>query len=189
MKTNLNELEYRSANINATGEQQKMLVTGYAAVFDTPTVLFTDDNGNEYSEIIKKGAFDDCDFKDTVFRYNHNDSYSILARTSNNTLVIEVDNIGLKITAEIANTTAGKDIYELIRRKDINKMSFGFLVDDDEYIGYTRYIHKIKKVVDVSAVDDPAYDSTSITVLKRNIYNAQKELSDYKQKIKVMTLL
>lgn len=186
----MSELEYRSAALDAnTEESKKMLVTGYAAVFNTPTVLFTDENGNEYTEVIKKGAFDNCDFKDTVFRYNHNDSYSILARTSNNTLVIEVDNIGLKITAEIANTTAGKDIFELIRRKDISKMSFGFYVQEDEYIGYTRYIHKIKKVVDVSAVDDPAYNATSITVLKRNICNAKKELDNYKQKVKILTLL
>ena len=118
---------------------------------------------------------------DVVLRYNHMENFTILARTSNDTLHLAIDDKGLKVTAALAETTQGKDIYELIRRKDIAKMSYGFIVDQ-EYIEkvsemkYVRHISKIARVVDVSVVDVPACDDTSIDIARRSMAAFMEEI-------------
>ena len=132
-------------------------------------------------EAVAAGAFDGADLSNVVLRYNHSDNFSILARTSNDTLRLSVDERGLHIEADIAETSQGKDIYELIRRKDITKMSYGYIVDKD-YIEkvsdtkYVRHISKIRKVVDVSVVDLPAYNATDVDVVRRSFDGFKEEL-------------
>ena len=101
-----------------------------------------------------------------------------MARTTNNTLNLEINVTGLRITAELADTTQGKDLYKLIKRNDIKKMSFGFIVKEDKYdaVTHTRRILKIEKLYDVSAVDTPAYLGTSLTA--RDYFTAQEQLKD-----------
>lgn len=178
-----NKEEYREAVINT---DKDMLVTGYAAVIDSPTVLFKDENGTEYKEVFAKGCFDNTDFTDTVFRYNHNDSFELLARTSNNTLTIKNDDKGLKIMANIANTSQGKDIYTLIKRRDITKMSIGFVVRNDYYDVQTRtrYIMDVEKLVDVSAVDSPAYKDTYISIMDQ--FKQAEEDNAIRKKISIL---
>src|SRR5690606_12046778 len=86
-------------------------------------------------------------------------------RTRNKTLELIPDDQGLLVRARLANTTAGRDLYELIKRGDVDKMSFAFTVAEDSYDRETRTrtSKKVKRVWDVSAVDIPAYDATHIS--------------------------
>ena len=85
-----------------------MVVEGYAAVFESPTVLYESEySGYQYLEQIARSAFDRADMSRTVFKYNHGDNALVLARTSNDTLKLEADEHGLKVTATLAETTAG----------------------------------------------------------------------------------
>ncbi|GIW49199.1 MAG: prohead protease [Caloramator sp.] len=146
----------------APNDEGKMIVEGYAVRFNEPAVFTI--NGVEYREIIEPTALDNTDMSDVPFKYNHSDNVMIMARTRNRTLQLIRDEQGLKVIAELANTTAGRDLYELIKRGDIDKMSFAFTVRDDKYDRETRTrrILDIDKLFDVSAVDIPAYDTTSI---------------------------
>lgn len=56
-------------------------------------------------------------------------------------------------------------MYELIKRGDVDKMSFAFTVREESYDKETRTrkILKFKKIWDVSAVDTPAYSDTHIS--------------------------
>ena len=170
---------YRSSDLAASQEQEqeKQIVTGYAIVFDSPTMLGRDSDGRAYYEVIKSGALAGCDLSDVVMRYNHNDDNLILARTLNNTLKLDIDEHGLKVTADIAPTTQGHDIYTLIKRGDISKMSFAFLpaAIDYDYNSNTTIITAIAKIRDVSAVDIPAYDDTSISASYRDLQAAKEE--------------
>jgi HK97 family phage prohead protease len=87
------------------------------------------------------------------------------------------DDQGLFIQANLAKTTAGKDLYELIKRGDIDKMSFAFTVGEDAYDKKTRTrkIRGIKKLWDVAAVETPAYDTTSISARSFFEVEAEKE--------------
>ena len=58
-----------------------MVVEGYAAVFESPTVLYESEySGYQYLEQITRGAFDGADMSRTVFKYNHGDNALVLAR-------------------------------------------------------------------------------------------------------------
>jgi hypothetical protein len=112
---------------------------------------------------------------DVPFKYNHSDSFMIMARTRNQTLQLIRDDNGLKIRAQLADTTDGRDLYELIKRGDVDKMSFAFTVRGDSYDNKTRTrtIQDIDKLFDVSAVDFPAYDTTSISA--RSFFELESE--------------
>jgi HK97 family phage prohead protease len=176
--------EFRSAGYAEVPQnvvESRQTISGYATIFNAATCLYSS-NGVDYWEIVDAGAFDGADMSNVVLRYNHSDNFSILARTSNDTLRLNVDERGLHIKADIAETSQGKDIYELIKRKDISKMSYGYIVDKD-YIEkvsdakYVRHIAKIRKVVDVSVVDLPAYDATDVEVVKRSFDGFKEELT------------
>jgi hypothetical protein len=149
-----------------------MRVEGYAATFDEPTVLYEYD-GVQYKEVIARGAFDGADMSDVIFNYNH--AGRVYARTRNKTLGLEVDLKGLKINARLDGTQEGRNLYEEIDGKYIDRMSFAFTVAADSYDRdtHTRTILKVKKVYDVAAVDIPAYDTTSISA--RSFFEAAAE--------------
>lgn len=173
--------EYRSSIIEA--EESQLTVSGYAAVVEQPTVICQID-GVDYFEVIDKDAFVGTDLSDVPFKYNHSDDFLVLARTRNKTLALTIDNKGLFIQANLAPVQAGKDLYGLIQRGDIDKMSFGFTVAQDSYDSQTRTrrILKINKVWDVSAVDTPAYEGTFIEtdngadISARDYFSAQAEM-------------
>lgn len=197
-----NRVEIRNVEIRAAdGGGEELHVEGYAAVFQQRTLLWESSfSGTKYYEIIAPEAVDSrTDMSDVILRYNHSDAALILARSSNGTLTVTPDETGLKISAKIAPTTAGKDIYQLIKRGDISKMSFAFAVDKDEWENdqanktQTRTIRHISMVYDVSPVDVPAYDGTSITA--RNGQSVVDELKEreaqekLRQKLIVQTYL
>ena len=146
---------------------------GYAIRFNEPAVFDVD--GVEYREVIDPRALDKTDMRDVPLRYNHSDNVMVMARTRNKTLQLIKDDEGLRILADLANTTAGRDLYELIKRGDVDKMSFAFTVARDDYDveTRTRRILAVDKIFDVSAVDSPAYETTSISV--RSYFEAEAE--------------
>lgn len=168
--------EIRLAELRAVSEpdDSKMIVEGRAVVYDTPVVMFEFD-GVKYYEVIARGALDGADLKDVPFKYNHSDDVMIMARTRNKTLDLIPDEKGLLIRAELADITAGRDLYALIKRGDIDKMSFAFTVTEQSYNKdtRTRTIIKFKRIWDVSAVDIPAYSDTSISA--RSFFEAEAE--------------
>jgi HK97 family phage prohead protease len=155
-------------------EKQNMVVQGRAVVYDSPTMLYEWD-GVQYFEVIARGALDGADLTDVPFKYNHSDAVMVMARTRNKTLELMPDDQGLLIRAVLADTTAGRDLYALIKRGDVDKMSFAFSVLEDAYNRetHTRTILKFKRIWDVSAVDTPAYSDTSISA--RGYFEAQAE--------------
>jgi HK97 family phage prohead protease len=172
-KRELRVIELRA--LDPAPDSNEMIVEGRAVVYDSPTVMWEYD-GIKYYEVIQRGALDEADMSDVPFKYNHSDNVMIMARTRNKTLELTKDDQGLLIRAKLADTTAGRDLYTLIKRGDIDKMSFAFTVKEDAYDRdtHTRKINKIKKIWDVAAVDIPAYDDTSISA--RSWAEAQREI-------------
>ena len=157
--------ETRSLTFNNESTEE-MVLEGYAAVFNQPTILYKVD-GIEYKEMIDRNAFNNADFKDCCLKYNHKDEVPILARTRGNSLKLDVDNNGLKFRANLFNTTTARDVYTLVKAGGLDKCSFAFTIKEggDSYDRETRTrtIHAIEKVWDCSIVDNPAYESTSVS--------------------------
>ena len=155
-------------------------VKGTAVVFDTPTVLYECD-GVKYCEIIDRHAFDGCDLSDVIFNYNHGGK--VVARLRNKTLALTITERGLDMEAELSGTQAGRELYEEIDGGYIDKMSFSFSVREAKYdsVTHTRTITKVKKLYDVSAVDIPAYEETSISARSFFTEEHGKELAALEQ--------
>ena len=197
----MGKMEMRMALLEPANndDENKQLVEGYAAVFNQRALIWESEwSGWKYMEVIDRNAFDGADMSDTVFKYNHGDIAMVLARASNNTLIMNTDDKGLRISADIIDTNNGTDVYKLIKRGDLNKMSFAFTVknerseSDRENKIYTRTITAFDKIYDVAVVDSPAYDGTSIQARSKEYFvNLEKDLQEEKRrkKLYLMTYL
>lgn len=165
--------EYRSMVMTVRAAEdngESMIVEGYATTFNQPYLLF---DGRYYKvwEQIAPTAFDECDMSDVIMQYDH--AGRVFARNKNGTLTLAVDAVGLKMTASLGGTDIGRQLYQEIKGGYTDKMSFGFVVAEDQRVStvdhendvetITRTITKIKKLYDVSAVSIPANDMTSIS--------------------------
>jgi hypothetical protein len=156
--------ETRLADVTLHEEDDKMILEGYALVFNNETLIGDEEYG--FLEEIDSRALSDTKMKDVPMKYNHMDSFLIIARTKNQSLSLTVDSIGLKVRAELLDTNTNQDIYKMVRSGLLDKMSFAFTVDEQVWNREGRVpkrtITKIERLYDVSVVDTPAYDATSI---------------------------
>lgn len=175
MEKKIKEVRLKELRALDNDQEEKMIVEGYAIVFDEPTDL------GGYTEIIERSALNNCDMDDVCMKYNHEDGVLIMARTRNKSLQLTVDEHGLKVYAELIDTSLNRDIYKSIRAGLLDKMSFAFIVSDanwDTINGKdTRRISGISKLFDVSVVDVPAYDQTE--VYARSKETVEKEQEEY----------
>jgi len=149
-----------------------MTIEGVACVFDSETTLFEWD-GIEYKEKVDKNAFAEADISDVIFNYNHGGR--VYARTRNDSLHLEVKEDGLHVLISLNPEDEGhKQLYRDIKNGLIDKMSYAYTVSEEAYDvdTHVRTVLKIKKLYDVSAVDIPAYDSTSISA--RSVLDLEK---------------
>lgn len=181
--------EKRMFNIKAIEQRaesdNEMIVEGYAVVFEKPQTY-------DYTEIIDRHAMDGTDMNDCVLRYNHSEEGFSLARTRNRSLELSIDENGLYVRAKIIDTQHGRDLYKMIQEKLVDKMSFAFTVSREEWDDETktRRILEIDKLYDVSAVDQPFYQDTSI--FARTLEDYEKEARQKKielEKEKLLTIL
>lgn len=167
--------------------KEKMIIEGYAIVYNTKTFLY-EYGSVKYYEVIDPRALNNCDISNVSLRYNHSDQVFIAAATRNKTLQLTNDSKGLKVNAELVNTSAGRDLYEMVKTGLINKMSFAFYVGIDEWDvqkkQVTRIVKEIRKLVDVSCVDFPAYPTTSVYALDETRSKDLQEMNEIRKKIK-----
>lgn len=176
-----NERQYRtlSAPLSARSDGEKRIqsefyVEGYASTFNDPYVLF-DIDGTKYSEVISPDAFRDTDMSDVIMQFDHQGK--VLARMSNGSLVVEPDEHGLFVAADLSGSQASRDLYEEIQAGLVTRMSWSFTVTADEYDRetHTTTITRVRKVYDVSAVSLPADPNTEISA--RNLLDGVIGLS------------
>ena len=185
--------ERRMLDIRATdSEDGKMTIEGYAIVFNQPA---THKYGTRsFTETIKKGALAKTDMKNVPLRYNHNDNVMVMARTKNKSLRLTVDEKGLKIEADLLDTQSNRDLYRGIQEGLIDKMSFAFTVADkgDTWTfgdkETTRTVTNIEKLYDVSVVDAPFYEGTSITARSLELLDGEKRRLDGQRELEILKL-
>lgn len=157
--------EIRTATLSLTNnDESKMILDGYAIVFNQETLIGDAKRG--FREMIMPSALKNTSMNDVPLKYNHMDNFLVIARTKNGSLKLEVDDVGLKIRAELLDTQTNKDIYKMVQNGLLDKMSFAFTVNAQEWDRSgeipLRKITSIERLYDVSIVDLPAYEGTSI---------------------------
>ena len=181
--------EIRSKESN---DKKELFVEGYAATFNSPTVMFEYD-GIEYKEQIDDRAFDEADMSDVIFNYDHRGK--VMARTRNKTLTISTDKNGLYFRAKLDGTEEGRRLYEEIDGGYIDRMSFSWTTQEEAYdsANHMRTIRKVKKLYDVAAVSIPAYEDTSISARSYFEMEIEKEKAlvsaELRKKLIIQTLL
>jgi HK97 family phage prohead protease len=167
------ESRVSTADFELRAEGDGMTFSGYAAVFDSPSQPLP------FIERIAPGAFTRSlkARNDIKLLWNH-DSSIVLGSTRAKTLTLTEDERGLKVTAVLPNTSAGRDAAELLKRGDVNAMSFGFTVppkgDQWSADGNERTLRAVS-LHEVSIVAWPAYTATAGTASVRSfIKTAQR---------------
>ena len=144
-------------------------LSGHAAVFNRVTTIFED--GYVFEEEIAPGAFADAIAqRQTRALFNHQSMGQPLGRQSNMTLLLAEDSTGLRFDLDLPRTSLGRDVAELVRRGDLDGMSFAFSVRPDGETwyrtdgGHRRVVERVAQLPEVSIVNWPAYQGTAVGV-------------------------
>ena len=166
----LDTREYRDCTITIqndekASDQDAFLVRGYAFKWE-PYPLYEDERGKTVYEEFKRESFEDCDLRDVIFQVNHEGV--VMARTRNNTLRLTLDDIGGYIEADLSKSQDARNTYEAIANGLLDRMSWGFVPGEYHFDKRSNTIvhTKVRKMFDVSAVNFPANESTSISAVR-----------------------
>jgi len=163
----LTKIEQRinQAEFEVREESDGMHFSGYAALFNSPSEPLP------FVESIASGAFKRSlkSRNDVKFLWNH-DAGEILGSTRARTVTLIEDDRGLRVEGMLPNTSRGRDVAELLKRGDVDAMSFGFSVptggDTWSSDGSERTLKQVR-LHEVSIVAWPAYTATAGTVSVR----------------------
>jgi HK97 family phage prohead protease len=162
------ETRHFHAEMELRETPEGMFLEGYAARF------------NEFSqplpfrEKIAPGAFKRSlqTRNDVKLLWNH-DSSTVLGSTRAGTLSLMEDQYGLRVSAQLPDTQAGRDAKVLIQRRDVTAFSFGFTVPEDgdswNSDGSERTLHSIRLFEVSTGVAFPAYPTTDGTATVRGL--------------------
>lgn len=159
-RVTVNEFELREASADSTAG---MHFTGYAAVFDSPSEPLP------FIERITPGAFSQSlASRNEIKLFVNHDTTRVLASKRSGTLRLSEDAYGLRVEADLPPTTDGNDLAILMRRGDVDSMSFGFSVpsggDSWSNDGAARQLNEVR-LHEVSIVTAfPAYQATTASV-------------------------
>lgn len=154
----------QTVEIRAKTDHKRHLLSGYAIVFNSPS------ENMGFIETVDPHALDDVDLSNVFALYNH-DFNNVLGKTGKN-LSLNVDEKGLSFSLELL--PSDEHIFELVKDGIINKMSFGFIINKDNWQDSThRTILKVKELQEISLVPVPAYEGTDI-VAKRGLDMSEK---------------
>ena len=156
------ELHLRAGDETADG----IPFEGYAAVFDQRTWIGAPDRSFGFWEELAPSAFNKTlgDGAQRVKMILNHDSTLLLASVRAGTMSLTTDDFGLKVNAEMAPTSYGRDLQISLQRGDLDGMSFGFFPIKEERIslddGDTLYRVNEAALVEVSPTGFPAYVGT-----------------------------
>lgn len=154
-------------------------IIGVPIVFEQPT-----DIGGYFEETIARGAISEDVLKDVAFFYNHDLNTKPLARTRTGKLKFSIENDGVHMVANVNRERSdANDLYLAIKDGDIDGMSFMFRIESEEWTDLEtnypkRRITKIGYVQEVSAVNYPAYEGTSINARTNTTLDSDRKALD-----------
>ena len=150
----------------------EMYISGYFAVFNSEYEMWPG-----AVESIADTAFDGALADDIRCLIDH-ETRLVLGRNKAGTLTLKVDTRGL--WGEVRNNPNDQDavnLYERVKRGDVDQCSFGFDILDEEFEdrGDTvKWTIKKVKLYEVSVVTFPAYEETSVSARKRQLGEIKK---------------
>jgi len=194
-----NEIERRcfaesELRIDSEGDDAQPVIRGHAALFNKLSDELTgfDDTGRlrRFREQILPGAFKRSLAKqvDVKALIGHETELQTIGRTTNGTLELEEDGKGLAVKIAPPDTQPGRDVTALVRRGDLNQMSFAFKIrkggeswEEDEAGKAIRTVSDLD-LFDVSIVSFPAYPQTKVAVRSLTAWRAEQDKAAQNQR-------
>lgn len=148
---------------SATASESGRKLSGIAHAFGARTL-----RGNRYIEFAK-GAFDKVLQTSDVRAFWNHDSTLLLGRQSNGTVRITANDDGLGYEIDVPDTSYGNDLLELVRRGDLNEMSFGITpgrsIQTKTESGKPLTVYQdVESLFDISPVSIPAFSGTQVSL-------------------------
>lgn len=193
-----NVLTTRNYNLEIRADNTESgIIEGVPIVFERETII--NDWAGQFKEIVDRNALRKTDLKDVRLFVNHDTNKITLARSKNGKgtmqLFVEDDGLHMKAELDIENNVEAKSLYSAVKRGDMDGMSFMFRVDGEEWSDLdkdvpTRRITSISIVHEVSVVNFPAYQQTSVNARSAEetktsvLEEARKRYSEETEQIK-----
>lgn len=175
------QLRSVSSQFKTRSDDGKMFISGYFAVFNSNYELWPG-----ATESIDSHAFDTALSDDIRCLIDH-ETRLVLGRNKAGTLTLKVDSRGLWGEVEInPNDQDAVNLYERVKRGDVDQCSFGFDITDEEIIthddGSVHWLIKSVKLYEVSVVTFPAYEETGVSARKNDLQQINKRKVDLLKK-------
>jgi HK97 family phage prohead protease len=143
----------------------EVYISGYAALYydqDEPGTTYA--LAEDIVEQIAPGAFDRALKEKQIVAglFNH-DMNLVLGSTRSGTLQLATDNLGLRYSIRVGDTTIAHDVCEQVSRGDVSGCSFSFTVKQQSLIEKSGLLIRVLQDVDlydVGPVTRPAYKAT-----------------------------
>lgn len=170
--------------LKTRAEGENMTIEGYFVVFNSQTELWQ----GAYEEIAPQ-ALDNTLSNDIRALINH-DTRLVLGRNKSGTLDLKVDSRGLWGSIKInPNDTDAVNLYERVKRGDVDQCSFGFNVTSEETDwredGTVKWTITGVDLHEVSVVTFPAYEDTGVAARSKEVeQHKEKQLEVRKAKLK-----
>lgn len=182
-------LEFREQQVDG-----KTVRTIFGTIkYETDSVVMRDWFGDEFVEQIAKGAFDQALREARIMALWSHDTRQVLGSTANGTMRLRSDDVGLHFEVDLPDTTAARDAWESISRRDVDSTSFGFITRKDKWSTEKRegkpplYRRTVldADLKEISPVAFPAYPENSVSVrnldtFRDSLRSAERELTKRK---------
>ncbi len=164
------------------GQASKRTITG-AIKYDTDSQEMRDYYGDTFVEQISAGAFQESlESRGVVGLWSH-DTSQVLGNTRSGTLRVFSDDKELRFELDLPNTTIGNDVYETIKRGDVDGVSFGMRVTKDKWSSENRenggklYKRSIlnAELFEISPVAFPAYPSNEVSARSLDDFKSEEK--------------
>ena len=152
---------------------EKLVIEGYFSVFNSNYELWPG-----ATESVAPGAFSDTLGDDVRALIDH-ETRLVLGRNKAGTLELREDSHGLWGRIRInPNDTDALNLYERVKRRDVDQCSFGFDIIEEETEfrsdGTVHWTIKKVKLYEVSVVTFPAYEATGVSARKDEFEEIQR---------------
>lgn len=171
-----------SSTFETRDDDNGKYIEGYFAVFNTNYEIFPG-----CTESVAPGAFDETLGGDIKALCDH-DTRIVLGRNKAGTLELRSDSRGLWGRIAInPNDSDAVNLYERVKRGDVDQCSFGFNIIDEETEfredGSVHFTIRKVELYEVSVVTFPAYSETSVSARAKEFAEIKKrELDAWKAK-------
>jgi len=172
------------SELKTRAEGEEMTIEGYFVVFNTPTELWR----GAFEEIAPQ-ALDKTLSNDIRGLINH-DTTLVLARNKAKTLELKTDSRGLWGSIKInPNDSDAVNLYERVKRGDVDQCSFGFNVVSEETEwrddGTVKWTITEVDLHEVSVCTFPAYEDTGVSARSKEVeQHKEKQLEVRKNNLK-----